>query len=311
MWPRGLKAIQAKLLAGSDPPMYLLGIGDEGNGRAIVAYGNPDTVKNVSSYVPGLTTRLDEDFAGGTMKRAQDTALTVREISPHSSTSSIVWLGYDAPQLSAGDFLSSRSVMFADDAEAGAPAYNQFMAGISATHENGDPHITAIGHSYGSLAVGLAAQEKGGIPGADDIILVGSPGTGANSADQLNVGKAHVFVGAAEHDIVTGAPSKGQVAGGVVGGVLGAFAGVPEVGAAAGASASDPNGDDLWFGKDPASKAFGATRFAVSDGPTIFEDHGKMKAHSNYFNPAKDQMSADNIARIVVGLDAALRAERL
>ncbi|MFJ5026827.1 alpha/beta hydrolase [Streptomyces sp. NPDC088560] len=297
----GLKGIQEKLLAGSDPPMYLLGIGDEGNGRAIVAYGNPDTAKNVSAYVPGLGTRLDGDFAGGTMKRAQDTALTAREISSHSSTSSIVWLGYDAPQLSAGDFLSSRSVMFRDDAEAGAPAYNQFMAGISATHENGDPHITAIGHSYGSLTVGLAAQEKGGIPGADDIILVGSPGTGANSADQLNVGKGHVFVGAAEHDIVTGLPSKGQAAGGVVGGVLGAFAGAPEVGAAAGASASDPNGDDLWFGKDPASKAFGATRFEVSDGPTIFEDHGQMKAHSNYFNPAKDQMSADNIARIVVG----------
>ncbi|MGV9994318.1 alpha/beta hydrolase [Streptomyces sp. NPDC003374] len=297
----GLKGIQEKLIAGSEPPMYLLGIGDEGNGRAIVAYGNPDTAQNVSAYVPGLTARLDGDFPGGTMKRAQDTALTAREISPHSSTSSIVWLGYDAPQLSARDFLSSRSVMLTDDAEAGAPAYNQFMAGVSATHENGDPHITAIGHSYGSLTVGLAAQEKGGIPGADDIILVGSPGTEANSADQLNVGKGHVFVGAAEHDIVTGLPSKGQVGGGVAGGVLGAFAGAPEVGAAAGTGASDPNGDDLWFGKDPASKAFGATRFAVSDGPTIFEDHGKMKAHSNYFNPAKDQMSADNIARIVVG----------
>ncbi|MEW2297001.1 alpha/beta hydrolase [Streptomyces sp. NPDC006743] len=297
----GLKAIQEKLLAGSEPPMYLLGIGDEGNGRAIVAYGNPDTSQNVSAYVPGLTTRLDEGFAGGTMKRAQDTALTAREMAPDSSTSSIVWLGYDAPQLSAGDFLSSRSVMFRDDAEAGAPAYNRFMAGISATHEYGDPHVTAIGHSYGSLTVGLAAQEKGGITGADDIILVGSPGTGADSADQLNVGKGHVFVGAAEHDIVTGLPSRGQVAGGVVGGVLGAFAGAPEVGAAAGASASDPNGDDLWFGKDPASKAFGATRFQVADGPTIFEDHGKMEAHSNYFSPTKDQMSADNIARIVVG----------
>ncbi|QKW28014.1 hypothetical protein HUT11_19215 [Streptomyces seoulensis] len=297
----GLKGIQEKLLAGSDPPMYLLGIGDQGNGRAIVAYGNPDTAQNVSAYVPGLTARLDGDFPGGTMKRAQDTALTAREVSPHSSTSSIVWLGYDAPQLSARDFLSSRSVMFRDDAEAGAPDYNQFMAGISATHENGDPHITAIGHSYGSLTVGLAAQEKGGIPGADDIILVGSPGTGANSADQLNVGKGHVFVGAADHDIVTGLPSKGQVGSGVAGGILGSFAGAPEIGAAAGASAGDPDGDDLWFGKDPSSKAFGATRFAVSDGPTILEDHGKMKAHSNYFNPAKDQMSADNIARIVVG----------
>ena len=42
----GLKGIQTKLNAGSQPPMYLLGIGLEGNGRAIVAYGNPDTSRS-------------------------------------------------------------------------------------------------------------------------------------------------------------------------------------------------------------------------------------------------------------------------
>ncbi|MEU5364698.1 hypothetical protein ABZ354_14620 [Streptomyces sp. NPDC005925] len=47
----GLKGIQRKLHERSVPPMYLLGIGDEGNGRAIVSYGNPD-VK------PTRTTRL-------------------------------------------------------------------------------------------------------------------------------------------------------------------------------------------------------------------------------------------------------------
>ncbi|MFQ6141703.1 hypothetical protein ACLMNJ_01325 [Streptomyces seoulensis] len=44
------------------------------------------------------------------------------------------------------------------------------------------------------------------------------------------------------------------------------------------------------------AKTFGAARFAVSDGPTVLGDHRKMKDHSNYFNPSKDQMSADNIA---------------
>ncbi|MGW3635956.1 alpha/beta hydrolase [Streptomyces sp. NPDC005122] len=309
----GLKGIQENLLAGGQPPMYLLGIGDEGNGRAIVAYGNPDTSKNVSTYVPGLTTALNGDFVDSTMKRAQDTALAAGEISPHSSTSSIVWLGYDAPQLSAGDMLTSRSVMFRDDAEAGAPTYDEFMAGISATHQHGDPHVTAIGHSYGSLTVGLAAQEKGGIPGADDIILVGSPGTGADSADQLNVGKGHVFVGAANHDVVTMAPAREQSAGALTGGALGLVAGGPAgavLGATAGGSATDPGGDDLWFGKDPASKAFGATRFQVSDGPTLLEDHGKMQAHSNYFTPTKDQISADNIARIVTGKSDEITLER-
>ncbi|MFI9625200.1 alpha/beta hydrolase [Streptomyces sp. NPDC052042] len=327
----GLKKIQEKLEKGSEPPMYLLGIGDKGNGRAVIAYGNPDTADNVSAYVPGLATKLDEEFADGTVNRALQTALGAQEVDKSSKTSSIVWLGYDAPQLTPEDLASGRSVMFTNDARAGAPDYNAFMEGISATHEGGAPHVTAIGHSYGSLTVGLAAQEKGGIPGADDIILVGSPGTGADNAQALNMGKGHVFVGAAENDIVTKLPNHaealgmgtGAVGGGSAGFVLGGgIAGPPGAlfGGAAGAlvggiggymaqdAQTDPS--ERWFGTDPASKDFGATRFMVDDGATIIEDRGTMSAHSNYFNPAKDQVSADNIAKIVVGRSDEITLER-
>ncbi|WP_335933646.1 alpha/beta hydrolase [Streptomyces sp. PTD5-9] len=326
----GLKKIQEKLEKGSEPPMYLLGIGDEGNGRAIIAYGNPDTADNVSAYVPGLGTKLDAEFAGGTVNRALQTARGAHQVDQFSRTSSIVWLGYDAPQVTPSDLTSGKSVMFMNDAKAGAPDYNAFMAGISATHEGGAPHVTAIGHSYGSLTVGLAAQEKGGIPGADDIILVGSPGTGAGNAQDLNVGKGHVFVGAADNDIVTKLPNheeasgmvSGAVGGGSAGFVLGAgMAGPPGalVGGGAGAlvggiggyMAQDAQADpsERWFGTDPASKDFGATRFMVDDGATIVEDRGKMSAHSNYFNPAKDQASADNIAKIVAGKSGKISLE--
>ncbi|MFE7358613.1 alpha/beta hydrolase [Streptomyces sp. NPDC057543] len=326
----GLKKIQEKLEQGSEPPMYLLGIGDEGNGRAIIAYGNPDAADNVSAYVPGLGTKLDAEFAGGTVNRALQTAIGAQEADPSSRTSSIVWLGYDAPQVTPGDLASGNSVMFTNDAEAGAPDYNAFMEGISATHESGDPHVTAIGHSYGSLTVGLAAQEKGGIPGADDIILVGSPGTGADNAQDLNVGKDHVFVGAADNDVVTKLPNhaeasgmvSGAVGGGSAGFVLGAgMAGPPGaligggagafVGGIAGYTAQDAQTDpsERWFGTDPASGNFGATRFMVDDGATLIEDRGEMSAHSNYFNPMKDQDSADNIAKIVVGKSGKISLE--
>ncbi|MCX4394746.1 alpha/beta hydrolase family protein [Streptomyces sp. NBC_00264] len=326
----GLKGIQEKLEEGGEPPMYLLGIGDEGNGRAIIAYGNPDTADNVSAYVPGLGTKLDADFAGGTVNRALQTALGAHHVDQSSRTSSIVWLGYDAPQTTPGDLASGKSVMFTNDAEAGAPDYNAFMAGISATHEGGNPHVTAIGHSYGSLTVGLAAQEKGGIPGADDIILVGSPGTGADNAQDLNVGKDHVYVGAADNDIVTKLPNhaeasgmaSGAVGGGSAGFVLGAgMAGPPGalfgggvgalVGGIAGYNAQDAQTDpsEHWFGTDPASESFGATRFMVDDGATIIEDRGKMSAHSNYFNPNEDQESADNIAKIVAGKSEEIKLE--
>ncbi|WP_030389266.1 alpha/beta hydrolase [Streptomyces sp. NRRL S-241] len=278
-----LRMIQDKLNEPSRPPMFLLGIGDEGNGRAIVSYGNPDTAKNVSAYVPGLSTKLNDEFVTDTMKRAQDTAKGAQRLDP--SSASIVWLGYDAPQ--------NVDVMSKGDAQRGAPAYNQFMAGISATNENPDPHVTAIGHSYGSLTVGTAAKQAGGIPGVDDVILLGSPGVDAQKATELGVGKEHVFVGAADNDPVTHLPTKGESA---LGWMLAGPAGV-----AVGRDLFDIDNDDVYFGKDPASKAFGAQRFLVDDGPRMIRDGGGFDAHSQYFTPEKDQTSANNIARIVAG----------
>lgn len=290
----GLRKIEEKLGEPSRVPMYLLGIGDEGNGRAIVAYGNPDASRNVSAYVPGLGTKLDGEFAGGTLKRAQDTARSAREYDP--SSASIVWLGYDAPQ--------SADVMSKGDAERGAPAYNEFMNGLGATNENKDPHVTAIGHSYGSLTVGTAAQQGGGIPGADDIILVGSPGVGVDKAEDLGVGKGHVYVGAADNDLVTQLPSKQQSGAGF----LGLLAGGP-LGAYVVGDIADQGDDDLYFGRDPAAEAFGATRFEVDDGPRPIRDMGGVDAHSQYFTPEKDPVSADNIARIVAGQPEGIQKE--
>ncbi|MFD0393539.1 alpha/beta hydrolase [Streptomyces nogalater] len=91
------------------------------------------------------------------------------------------------------------------------------MAGLAATNDHKDPHLVAIGHSYGSRLVGAATQEPGGIPGADDIILLGSPGTGVDRAEELGVGKDHVFVGAAENDPVSHLPSKKEAIAGTMG----------------------------------------------------------------------------------------------
>ncbi|WP_069630048.1 alpha/beta hydrolase [Streptomyces niveus] len=289
----GLRAIEEKLGKPTIPPMYLLGIGDEGNGRAIVSYGNPDTSKNVSAYVPGLGTKLDGEFAGGTVQRALDTAIGAQGHDP--SSASIVWLGYDAPQ--------NVDVISTGDAERGAPAYNEFMNGLGVTNENKDPHLTAIGHSYGSLTVGTAAQQNGGIPGADDIILLGSPGVGVDKAEDLGVGKEHVYVGAADNDLVTQLPSKQQTGVGFIG------AGAGPLGAYLLGDIADQGDDDLYFGKDPASKAFGANRFLVGDGPHPILDMGGVDAHSEYFTPDKDRVSANNIALIVAGVPEEIKTE--
>ncbi|MFF2138441.1 alpha/beta hydrolase [Streptomyces sp. NPDC058193] len=291
----GLRQIERQLGASTgpgEPPMLLLGVSDEGNGRAIVSYGNPDTSKNVAAYVPGLNTALDEDFAKNDLKRALDTAKGLRYHDP--SGAAIAWLGYDAPQ--SIDGFSSLAVAGEGRAVEGGRRFNEFTDGLVATNENRDPHLTAIGHSYGSRTVGAATQQGDGIPGVDDIVLVGSPGVGVDRAEDLGVGKEHVFVGAAENDVVTRLPSKPQAA---VGAVAAAVS-VP-LSYVAGDFA-DPGDDDLWFGKDPASEAFGARRFRVDDGPGLVGGIGpSIDAHSQYFDPERDAASAHNISLIAAG----------
>ncbi|MFE9783188.1 alpha/beta hydrolase [Streptomyces sp. NPDC005775] len=300
----GLREIDRQLQAArrpGEPPMYLLGIGDEGNGRAIVSFGNPDAARNVATYVPGLNTSLDREFAEGDLKRARDTAIGARYYDP--SSAAIVWLGYDAPQ--SPDGLHSLDVMRDERAEGGGMAFHQFMGGLSSTNENSDAHMTAIGHSYGSRTVGAATQHGGGIPGVDDIVLVGSPGVGVDRAEDLGVGKDHVFVGAAENDVVTRLPSKQQSVFGAAG-----WAAAGPLGARLLGDAADQGDDDLWFGRDPASRSFGARRFQVDEGPQLVSSEGlSIDAHSRYFDPNRDAVSANNIALVTAGRAGKIKAE--
>ncbi|MEU4923540.1 alpha/beta hydrolase [Streptomyces parvus] len=284
-----------------DPPMYLLGIGDQGNGRAIVSYGNPDTSRNVAAYVPGLNTSLDEEFAEGDLKRARD--LSIASNRHGAPAAAIAWLGYDAPQ--SPDGLRSLAVAVDGRAEEGGRAFHEFMGGIKASNDHEDPHVTAIGHSYGSRTVGGAAQHPGGIPGVDEIVFVGSPGVGVDSADDLGVGREHVFVGAAANDVVTKLPSKAESVLGMAGVGLGSPAAAYAFG-----DLVDRRDDDLWFGRDPASEAFGARRFEVGDGPPLI---GKGKptidAHTEYFDPKLDKISVDNMALIAAGRSDKIKTE--
>ncbi|RPK61502.1 hypothetical protein EES43_15325 [Streptomyces sp. ADI96-02] len=284
-----------------EPSMYLLGIGDQGNGRAIVSYGNPDTSRNVAAYVPGLNTSLDEGFAKDDLKRAFDTAKGARYHDP--SSAAVVWLGYDAPQSPEG--VSSLAVSLEGRAEEGGGAFRDFMGGIDATNQNENPHLTAIGHSYGSRTVGAAARNEGGIPGVDDIVLVGSPGVGVDRAENLGVSADHVFVGAADNDVVTRVPSKEQAIAGAAGQLL-----AGPLGSYVAAEAADQRNNRLWFGRDPASEEFGARRFPVDDGPQPIGRQGvSLEAHSLYFDPVRDSASAGSIALIVAGKSEKVKME--
>ncbi|MEV7712618.1 alpha/beta hydrolase, partial [Streptomyces sp. NPDC088270] len=175
------------------PEAYLLGFDAEGNGRAIVANGNPDTADHQAVYVPGTTSNLGG--IGGDINRMVNVWTVANDSADGKSVSTITWLGYDAPQSIVKDSPFSH---YAND---GAPAFNQFLDGLDASHTgDSDPHRTAIGHSYGTTLIGSAARQ--GDLNADDVILAGSPGVQVSKAEQLDVATGHVWNQEADGDPV-------------------------------------------------------------------------------------------------------------
>ncbi|MEW2487188.1 alpha/beta hydrolase [Streptomyces sp. NPDC048411] len=193
---KGMQSIQDRFDATGVkglPEAYLLGFSPEGNGRAIVANGNPDTADHQAVYVPGTTSNLGG--IGGDIDRMVNVWNVANDAADGKSVSTITWLGYDAPQNIVKDSPFSH---YAND---GAPAFNRFMDGLDASHTgDSEPHRTAIGHSYGTTLIGSAARQ--GDLNADDVILAGSPGVQVPKAEQLDVPAGHVWNQEADGDPV-------------------------------------------------------------------------------------------------------------
>jgi hypothetical protein len=168
---------------------WLLGFDPAGDGRLIVAFGDPSTCANVATYVPGAGASLDD--AGGELERA----VTLKERAG-ADTSVIMWLGYDPP-----DFADAVLQRSARDA---AGPLRDFQAGLVSHHDGPVGQQTVIGHSYGSVVIGVA--ERDGDLIADDLVVVGSPGMGARSASQLR-DPSEIWASTAANDLIRLAPA--------------------------------------------------------------------------------------------------------
>jgi ankyrin repeat protein len=89
---------------------------------------------------------------------------------------------------------------FATDgaAERGGADLSRFLDGINASRAT-DPHLTALGHSYGSTTTGHALQKTNGV---DDAVLFGSPGASTDEVTDLHAPPGHVAVIEARDDPV-------------------------------------------------------------------------------------------------------------
>lgn len=171
---------------GGPVQLYLL---DPVQQRAAVAVGDLDAAESVAVLVPGMLTTVPADlseFVGDAITLQAATAVW----DPTAAVAVLAWIGYDAPGLAQAPFPYH--------AEWGAPALAGAVAGIAA--RPGEPRVTVVAHSYGTVLTARAAEQPGEL-GADAVVLLGSPGVPIPAAE-FEVPEGELYVGEAPFDLV-------------------------------------------------------------------------------------------------------------
>jgi hypothetical protein len=172
---------------------------------AVVAISNPDLADNVAVFVPGTGSTVDS--IGSNIDRMDALKSQAELLDDEAATSTIVWLGYDAPDNVVG--FRGPDATAIGPALDGAPALREFTHGLRASSEGNTPaNLTVIGHSYGSTVVGYAdrSDRSDGL-GADNIIVAGSPGLSVHSADQLSIDNGSLWTAMADDDPIRHTPT--------------------------------------------------------------------------------------------------------
>ncbi|MGK9460147.1 alpha/beta hydrolase [Streptomyces sp. G6] len=217
----------------ADPSRQLLAFDGRGAGLATEVFGDLAHADRVAVLVPGSDTSLD------TYGRFRAAALALhRQLAARApegtATTVVAWLGYETPGT------VSTTVATTDRAERAAPELRALVDDLRDITGPGTS-LALLCHSYGSVVCARAAD---GLD-ATDIALLGSPGTGADSAAGLHT-RARVWAARGADDWVEHVPHL----------------------------SADLFGTTVGFGTDPVSPDFGARVFAAGDG-----------GHSDYFEP--------------------------
>ncbi|MGW5385180.1 alpha/beta hydrolase [Nocardia sp. NPDC003963] len=187
----GIKAIV------DEPGIFLTHIDTDG-GLAF-SRNNPDFSRNTAVLLqPAQRPEYVLAYAKSTVDQLQQVA---RRSAPNSSTAVSYWGGYRQPE-------SMVQAMFPQSARDGAAGARDYHEGLRATQEGASGHITTIGHSYGSV---LAAESagRGAMLHTDDVVFIGSWGTGANNVGDLTLAgvprennSEHVFAAISSSDYI-------------------------------------------------------------------------------------------------------------
>ncbi|TPQ16582.1 alpha/beta hydrolase [Streptomyces sporangiiformans] len=221
------------------PGRHFLSFDARGSGRAVEVFGDLAKAERVAVLVPGSDTSLD------TYERFRAGALALHErLGKRAAV--VAWLGYETPGT------ISPAVLTTGRGKSAAPALRGFIREVSSL--NPRAQVSLLCHSYGTVVCAQAAEgasrgsgasgRRGGLD-VSDIVLFGSPGTGADSVAELHT-DARVWAGRGADDWIEEVPH----------------------------TKADLFGTTVGLGTDPVSPGFGARVFAAGDG-----------GHSDYLKP--------------------------
>ncbi|KRQ29938.1 hypothetical protein AOT83_10885 [Mycobacteroides sp. H001] len=178
------------------PRRYLLGF-EPTDGRSITSVGNPDLATHTGVLVPGTFTDATKLIPSaentGYMEVAQRFQRSTDIALGHdvnAAAAVVDWQNYLAPQ-SLGLSGAARNSF----AEAGAPRLRDFLERLDHTNQIPDAHRTVIGHSYGAVVVGEAAQGAG--LNAHSLVTLGGAGMHARTVEELILQGVHLEAGKA------------------------------------------------------------------------------------------------------------------
>ena len=151
--------------------------------------GNPATAKHVITYVPGVGSDKPE-LRHGEIERAIRIKMIADQMA-HGESTAVAVFGYASPDSIPAGLEHGPGL-------AAAKKLANFQRKLMAA--NPYAHFTVVGHSYGSFVAGQAAKLHGMKP--DDLVFIGSPGTGVRHASELGMPEGHVWAGAEQKDII-------------------------------------------------------------------------------------------------------------
>ena len=235
-----------------EPTRTIVSLDTASPGRAAIVIGNIRTADYVSYLVPGMFFTVEGqvvDWAEtavdlyreqeGWLDRLGQTDGRLRD----KTVATVAWMGYQTPSL-----FTVGSEDLADD---GALYLDSAIDALYNERASDRPYVSLLAHSYGSTAA-MKALATGKFE-VDSFAVVGSPGSAAQSVDDLHVRGGNVFVGEASWDPVVGSG---------------------------------------YFGSNPGAPSYGAKRMSVAGGTDLITDAQLTASvgHNEYFAPGSESL---------------------